>query len=421
MIIKKLPLIVQNKQFYIPEASMKILVINCGSSSIKYQLFDMTDERVAAKGIAEKIGLPMGVIKLSVTATDRKVEENTILPNHEIALNRIMEIMTAENVIRDKSDIKGIGHRLVHAGEFYASSVKVTDDVIEKMTICNDLAPLHNPHNITGVRTSQKLFPGTFQAGCFDTAFHQTMPDYAYIYPIDYSWYEKFKVRRYGFHGTSHFYVSQRAADMLGKNIEDLRIITCHLGNGSSIAAIKYGKSVDTSMGMTPLEGIMMGTRSGDIDPALVFFAVEKGMSLGDFNNMLNKKSGLQGVSGISSDMRDINKARSEGSYRAQLAYDMFSYKIKKYIGSYAAAMGGLDALIFTGGIGENNPHLREIISGEMEFFGISMDKQINNSVMATEKIISDKNSKVKVMVVPTNEELVIARETLRLYDMENK
>ncbi len=400
---------------------MKVLVINCGSSSIKYQLFEMQNESVVAKGIAEKIGLPMGIISLKIEGTGEKLELELPLPDHEVALNKVMELMAEKKVIHDKKDIKAIGHRLVHAGEFYSSSVVVTDDVIEKMTSCNDLAPLHNPHNIRGVNTARKLFPEAFQAGCFDTAFHQTMPDYAYMYPIDYSWYEKYKVRRYGFHGTSHYYVAHLAAEHLKKPIEKLNIITCHLGNGCSIAAIKNGKSVDTTMGLTPLEGIMMGTRSGDIDPALVFFAVDKGTSLNDFNNMLNKKSGLMGISGVSNDMRDVLKARNEGKDRARLAIDMFTYRIKKYIGSYAAAMGGVDAVVFTGGIGENNAFIREACVHGLEFMGIKVDAEANRTAQATLKTVTTSDSKVAVLVVPTNEELVIARESLRLYNETHK
>ncbi len=401
---------------------MKVLVVNCGSSSIKYQLFDMSDESVIAKGLAEKIGLSMGGVNLKITSDGRKVEKELPLPNHEVALNEVMALLEAEKVIVDREEIKAIGHRLVHAGEFYASSVKVTDDVIEKMTQCNDLAPLHNPHNITGVRTCQKLFPNAFNAGAFDTAFHQTMPDYSYIYPIDYAYYEKYKVRRYGFHGTSHFYVSNRTAEILGKNIEDLKIVTCHLGNGASLAAVDGGKSVDTSMGLTPIEGVMMGTRSGDIDPALVFFITEKeNGDLNGFHKMIHKKSGLAGVSGISSDMRDIQKGIDDGVYRAELAFNIFCYRVKKYIASYAAAMGGVDAVVFTGGIGENSAAVREKCIEGLGFMGITIEPELNNGTFGEEKVISDEDSRVKVLVVPTDEELVIARDTYRLYQEEHK
>jgi len=395
---------------------MKVFVLNCGSSSIKYQLFDMTNESVIGKGIAEKIGLPMGIVSLKVEASGEKVEREVPLPNHEAALATVLDLLTEKGVIRDKSEIGIIGHRLVHAGEFYHSSVVVTEDVLEKMTACNDLAPLHNPHNITGVRTAQKIFPHAFQGGCFDTAFHQTMPDYAYLYPIDYSWYEKYKVRRYGFHGTSHGYVAGEAAKFLKKPIEKLRIITAHLGNGCSIAAIKEGKSVDTSMGMTPLEGLMMGTRCGDIDPALVFFAARKGISLDEFEKMLNKKSGMLGVGGVSNDMRDNWEAIRKGNKRADLAMRMFCYRLKKYVGAYAAAMGGVDVLVFTGGIGENDWDVRRMTCEGLGFMGIELDEEKNHGLRAKLAAISKPKAKATVLVVPTNEELVIARESLRLY-----
>ena len=400
---------------------MKVFVVNCGSSSIKYQLFDMTDESVVGKGIAEKIGLPMGIVSLKIEGSGEKVERELPLPNHEAALATVIELLTAKNIIRDKADIGVIGHRLVHAGEFYHSSVVVTDDVIERMTECNDLAPLHNPHNITGVKTCQKLFPGAFHGGCFDTAFHQTMPDYAYMYPIDYSWYEKYKVRRYGFHGTSHGYVAQQAAEFLKKPLDKLRVITAHLGNGSSIAAIKDGESVDTSMGMTPLEGLMMGTRCGDIDPALVFFAARKGVSLDDFDKLLNKKSGMHGVGGVSNDMRDNWKAIHDGNKRAELAMKMFTYRLKKYIGAYAAAMGGVDAVIFTGGIGENDWDVRAMACEGLEYMGVELDREKNQGLRSKLSDISKSSSKVRVLVVPTNEELVIARESYRLYNETKK
>jgi acetate kinase len=401
---------------------MKVIVINSGSSSIKYQLFEMTKETVLAKGIAEKIGENNSEIVLKISEKKQKIEKQyNKIENHKEALSEILKLLEEYKLIQDKKEITAIGHRLVHAGENYHSSVVITEDVLEKMTECNDLAPLHNPHNITGVRTTQELFPGTFQAGCFDTAFHQTMPDYAYIYPIDYSYYEKYKVRRYGFHGTSHMYVSKRASEILNKDYNSLKIITCHLGNGASVAAIKNGKSIDTSMGMTPLEGIMMGTRSGDIDPALVFFITEKdGEGLDGFNKMLNKNSGLKGVSGVSNDVRDLKKAIKSGNKRAELALNMFIYRLKKYIGSYAAAMGGVDVVVFTGGIGENNADIRKRAVENLEFMGIEIDDEINNATRGEEKIISKATSKAKVMLVPTDEELVIARETFRLYKENN-
>ncbi len=397
---------------------MKVLVINCGSSSIKYQLFEMSNESVIAKGLAEKIGLPEGCIDLKITGKEGKIEVNLPLPNHSVALNKIMELMTENGVIMDKSEIKAIGHRLVHAGEYYNGSVPITDDVISKLEECSDLAPLHNPPNILGVKTCLELFPGTFMSGTFDTAFHQTMPGYAYIYPISYEYYEKYKVRRYGFHGSSHLFVSKRAAEMLGKKIEETKIITCHLGNGCSMAAVLGGKSVDTSMGLTPLEGIMMGTRSGDIDPALIFYLTDK--HNGDMkavNNMLNKNSGLKGVSGVSNDMRDVRSARDNGNKRAELALNIFKYRLKKYIASYAAAMGGVDAIVFTGGIGENVWEVREDSLKGLEFMGVKINSELNKTIFSKETDISAADSKVKVFIIPTNEELVIARDAMVLFE----
>jgi acetate kinase len=397
---------------------MKVLVINCGSSSIKYQLFEMSNESVIAKGLAEKIGLPEGCIDLKITGKEGKIEVNLPLPNHSVALNKIMELMTENGVIMDKSEIKAIGHRLVHAGEYYNGSVPITDDVISKLEECSDLAPLHNPPNILGVKTCLELFPGTFMSGTFDTAFHQTMPDYAYIYPISYEYYEKYKVRRYGFHGSSHLFVSKRAAEMLGKKIEETKIITCHLGNGCSMAAVLGGKSVDTSMGLTPLEGIVMGTRSGDIDPAIIFYLTDK--HNGDIkavSNMLNKNSGLKGVSGVSNDMRDVRSARDNGNKRAELALNIFKYRLKKYIASYAAAMGGVDAIVFTGGIGENVWEVREDSLKGLEFMGVKINSELNKTIFSKETDISAADSKVKVFIIPTNEELVIARDAMVLFD----
>ena len=397
---------------------MKVLVINCGSSSIKYQLFEMSDESVIAKGLAEKIGLSDGCIDLKITGRDGKIEIQLPLPNHSVALNKIMELMTENGVIMDKSEIKAIGHRLVHAGEYYNGSVPITEDVIAKLEECSDLAPLHNPPNILGVKTCLELFPGTFMSGTFDTAFHQTMPDYAYIYPISYEYYEKYKVRRYGFHGSSHLFVSKRAAEMLGKNIEDTKIITCHLGNGCSMAAVLGGKSVDTSMGLTPLEGIVMGTRSGDIDPAIIFYLTDKhGGDMKAVNNMLNKNSGLKGVSGVSNDMRDVRAARDNGNKRALLALNIFKYRLKKYIASYAAAMGGVDAIVFTGGIGENVWEVREDSVKGLEFMGVKINSELNKTIYSKETDISAADSKVKVFIIPTNEELVIARDAKILFE----
>lgn len=397
---------------------MKVLVINCGSSSIKYQLFEMVNESVIAKGLAEKIGLPEGCIDLKITGKDGKIEVKLPLPNHGVALNKIMDLMAENRVIKDKSEIKAIGHRLVHAGEYYNGSVPITDDVIAKLEECSDLAPLHNPPNIVGVKTCRSLFPETFMSGTFDTAYHQTMPDYAYIYPISYDLYDKFKVRRYGFHGSSHFFVAERAIEMLGKKKEETKIVTCHLGNGCSMAAVDGGKSVDTSMGLTPLEGIMMGTRSGDVDPGIIFYLAEKeNGNIKAVSDILNKNSGLKGVSGISNDMRDVRTARDNGNKRAELALNIFKYRIKKYIGSYAAAMGGVDAVVFTGGIGENVAEIREDSVKGLEFMGIEMDSEFNKTIFSKEAEISKPSSKVKVFVIPTNEELVIARDAKILYE----
>lgn len=397
---------------------MKVLVINCGSSSIKFQLFNMNNESVIAKGLAEKIGLPDGFIELKITDGNKKIEIKLSLPSHTEALNKIMEMLAENGVIKDRSEITAIGHRLVHAGEYYNGSVPITDDVIARLVECSDLAPLHNPPNILGVKTCAELFPKTFMSGTFDTAYHQTMPDYSYMYPIDYEYYEKYKVRRYGFHGSSHYFVAERAIEILGKKREDTKIITCHLGNGCSMAAVKGGKSMDTSMGLTPLEGIMMGTRSGDVDPGIIFYLFDK--HKGDIkavNNMLNKSSGLKGVSGVSNDMRDVRAARDAGNKKAELALNIFKYRLKKYIGSYAAAMGGVDAIVFTGGIGENVWEVREDSAKGLEFMGVEIDTELNKTIFSKEAVISKPSSKVKVMVIPTNEELVIARDAKRLYE----
>lgn len=397
---------------------MKVLVINCGSSSIKFQLFEMSNESVIAKGLAEKIGLSDGFIELKITDGNKKIEIKLALPSHTEALNKIMEMLAENGVIKDKSEIKAIGHRLVHAGEYYNGSVPITDDVIARLVECSDLAPLHNPPNILGVRTCLDLFPGTFMSGTFDTAYHQTMPDYSYIYPISYDYYEKYKVRRYGFHGSSHYFVAERAIELLGKKREDTKIITCHLGNGCSMAAVKGGLSMDTSMGLTPLEGIVMGTRSGDVDPGIIFYLFDK--HNGDIkavNNMLNKNSGLKGVSGISNDMRDVRAARDAGNKRAELALNIFKYRLKKYIGSYAAAMGGVDAIVFTGGIGENVWEVREDSLKGLEFMGVEINTELNKTIFSKETVISTPASKVKVFIIPTNEELVIARDAKRLYE----
>ncbi len=394
---------------------MKVLVINCGSSSLKYQLIDSDTEELLAKGLCERIAVDG---RLTHTTTGKeKYTKDLPMPDHNAAVSYVLEALTDKEtgVITDLSEIDAVGHRIVHGGEKFAKSVVITDEVIAAIEECNDLAPLHNPANLIGIRACQKLMPGVPNVGVFDTAFHQTMPDKAYIYGIPYEYYTDYKIRRYGFHGTSHSFVSKRTAELLGKNIEDTKIIVCHLGNGSSITAVKGGKSVDTTMGLTPLAGVIMGTRSGDIDPAIIEFLANKtGKNIEEINTILNKKSGVYGLSGEFSDFRDLGKGMEEGNDRCRLALDVFAYGVKKYIGAYAAAMGGVDAIAFTAGIGENNPYVRNLAMSDMEYMGITIDQEANK-VMGDEKLISTPDSKVKVFVVPTNEELAIARETVAL------
>ncbi|KGG81135.1 acetate kinase [Caloranaerobacter azorensis H53214] len=395
---------------------MKILVINCGSSSLKYQLIDMTNEEVLAKGLAERIGIDGSRVKHRTIGKEEVIIEKP-MPNHKVALEIVLNALTdsEHGAIKSMEEISAVGHRVVHGGEKFSGSVVIDDEVLKVLRECSDLAPLHNPPNIMGIEACQELMPNTPMVGVFDTAFHQTMPKSSYIYPLPYELYEKYGIRKYGFHGTSHKYVSNRAAEILGKDINDLNIITCHLGNGASLAAIKRGKSIDTSMGFTPLEGLVMGTRCGDIDPAIVTFLMEKeNMSISEVNNLLNKKSGVLGISGVSSDFRDIEEAAAKGNERAQLALDKFTSRVKKYIGAYAAIMGGVDVIVFTAGLGENSPETREAICEGLEFMGIEIDKD-KNKVRGKETIVSTENSKVKVLVVPTNEELMIARETKAL------
>ena len=383
---------------------MKILVINCGSSSLKYQFIDMKDESVLAKGLVEKTGME----KQTITAE---------MPNHEVALKLVMDALINESygVIKDFKEIDAVGHRVVHGGEDFANSVLIDDKVMKSIEDCIDLAPLHNPPNIIGIKACQKLLPGVKMVAVFDTAFHQTMPDYAYMYAIPYEYYEKYKIRRYGFHGTSHRFVSKRASELMGKKIEQCNIITCHLGNGASVAAIKNGKTIDTSMGFTPLEGLIMGTRSGDIDPAVIPFLSEKEkMSIKEIDTLLNKKSGVLGVSGVSSDFRDIEGESEKGNDRARLALDMFHTRVKKYIGAYMAELGNVDAVVFTAGLGENSAESRKEICKGLESLGIEIDVDANKT-RGKEQLISKKNSKIKVFVIPTNEELVIARDTLEI------
>lgn len=395
---------------------MKVLVINCGSSSLKYQLFDMNDKSVLAKGLVERIGLEEGTLKHTPKGMEKVVISEKI-PNHKVAVKMMLDALLDENygVLKSISEISAVGHRVVHGGEKFSGSVKITDEVMAVLKECVDLAPLHNPPNIIGIEATKELLPDVPMVGVFDTAFHQTMPEYAYIYGVPYELYKKYGVRRYGFHGTSHRFVSAEAAKMLNKPIEELKLVTLHLGNGSSISAVKNGKSIDNSMGFTPLEGILMGTRCGNIDPAIVPFIMEKeGLSLDEISNYLNKKCGVYGVSGVSSDFRDLEEEAINGNPRAQLALQIFAYQAKKFIGSYAAAMNGLDAIVFTGGIGENSDVVRNMICEDMEYFGIKIDEE-KNKVRGKQADISSEDAKTKVLVIPTNEELMIALDTVAL------
>ena len=396
---------------------MKVLVINCGSSSLKYQVLDMTNEELICKGLVERIGMEGSVISHTKTGMDKFVLEAP-MKDHKDAIGHVIDALKDEEhgVVKDMSEIGAVGHRVVHAGEKFAHSVLITDDVIKALEECVELAPLHNPPNLLGIAACQELMPGTPMVGVFDTAFHQTMPPQSYIYAIPYEYYEKYGIRRYGFHGTSHKYVSERAAEMLNVNIEDLKIITCHLGNGASVSAIKRGKCIDTSMGLTPLEGLVMGTRSGDIDPAIVTYIREKeNLEQGVANEILNKKSGMLGISGVSSDFRDIEAAAEEGNERAMLALKVFAQRVKFYIGGYIAEMNGVDAIVFTAGVGENDMGMRDIICNEMGNLGIKLDL-VKNKVRGKEMVISAEDSKVKVLLIPTNEELMIARDTYNIF-----
>ena len=395
---------------------MKVLVINCGSSSLKYQVLQMEDETLLCKGLVERIGIEGSVLKHEKIGQDKFVLE-VPMKDHKDAIGHVLDaIVDAEHgIAASMAEIEAVGHRVVHAGEKYASSVKVTEAVMAALEECTELAPLHNPPNILGIRACQELMPETPMVAVFDTAFHQTMPAESYIYAIPYEYYEQYKVRRYGFHGTSHRYVSQRAAEMLGKDLKDIKVITCHLGNGSSLAAVKDGKCFDTTMGFTPLEGLAMGTRCGDIDPAIVTFIGEKeGLSYAEVNNVVNKKSGVLGISGVSSDFRDIESAAKEGNERAQLALDVFTHKVKAYIGAYMAEMNGCDAIVFTAGVGENGIGNRAAICEGLENLGIVLDAEKNN-VRGKDTVISADDSKVKILLIPTNEELMIARDTYEI------
>jgi len=392
---------------------MKIFVINCGSSSLKYKLFDMRDEDVLAEGIIERIGIENSFLKYETKeGTDIKIEHE--IPTHKEGIELLIETLLSDEhgVLEDMDEIKAVGHRVAHGGEKFAHSTLIDDEVMKEIEDISDLAPLHNPANLMGIEVCKELMPETSQVAVFDTAFHQTMPEEAYTYALPYEYYEKYGVRRYGFHGTSHGYVANRAAEMMDEDINDLKIVTCHLGNGASIAAVKNGESIDTSVGFTPLEGLVMGTRCGDIDPAIVPFIMDKeDMTTSEIDSVLNKESGLYGVSGVSSDMRDIEGAADEGNNQAQVALDIFNYRVKKYIGSYSAAMGGVDAVVFTAGIGENAIETREEILAGLEYMGIKIDKNAND-IRGKEQIITTSDSTVKAMVIPTNEELVIAKDT---------
>ncbi|SFL06100.1 acetate/propionate family kinase [Halanaerobium salsuginis] len=394
---------------------MKILVINSGSSSIKYQLIDMTDESVLAVGLVERIGIDGARLEQEVSGHEYVIEQ--AIPDHEVGMELVIAALTDEEngVISSVDEIDGVGHRVVQGGKFFDKSVLVDDDVKAKIKECAKIAPLHNPAHLMGINVCEELMPETKQVVTFDSAFHQSMPEEAYMYALPYKYYEKYDIRRYGAHGTSHKYVAQLAAEQLGKAVEETKIITCHLGNGASITAVKSGKSYDTSMGLTPLEGLVMGTRCGDIDPAAIPYIMEKeDLSPQEMDDIMNNESGFLGITGISNDTRDIEEAAEEGNQKAQLALKMFSYRAKKYIGSYVAAMNGVDAVVFTAGIGENGIEMREDICQDLDYLGIKIDTEKNN-VRGKLTDITAADSKVKVYVIPTNEELVIARDTLAL------
>jgi acetate kinase len=395
---------------------MKVLVINCGSSSLKYQLIDMSNEGILAKGLVERIGIEGSILTQKVEGRQNFVIQQP-MKDHKDAIKLVLDALidAANGVIGSMDEISAVGHRVVHGGEKYSSSVIINDEVMAALDECVKLAPLHNPPNIIGINACKTLMPNTPMVAVFDTAFHQTMPEHSYIYALPYELYTEYRIRRYGFHGTSHKYVSQVVAETMGKNIKDIKIITCHLGNGASIAAVKNGAVVDTSMGFTPLEGLVMGTRCGDIDPAIVTFLMdEMNLSFKEVNDLLNKKSGILGVSGVSSDFRDVEDAANDGNKRADLALRIFYYKVRQYIGAYAAAMGGVDCVVFTAGLGENSAETREAVCEGLEFLGININKE-KNKVRGKLTEISMPDSKVKVFLIPTNEELMIARDTKEL------
>ena len=393
---------------------MKILVLNCGSSSVKYKLIDTSDDKVMAEGGVEKIGLPDGFLKYKLADGSKAIRELGLV-DHKGAVKAVLDILTDPELgcIRSYSEIDAVGHRVVHGAEKFSKSVLLTDEVLQQIRDCYDLAPLHNPANVTGIEAVEEILPGIKQVGVFDTAFHQTMPAKSYMYALPYRFYKEDGVRRYGFHGTSHRYVSARVCEILGVDIATQKIITCHVGNGGSITAVLYGKSVDTSMGLTPTEGLMMGTRVGDVDPgALTYLMKKHNLSADDLQKIINKESGVLGVSGISSDMREIESADKAGNESAHLALEMYEQRIIKYIGAYAAEMGGVDIIVFTGGVGENQTSLREAVCEPLKFMGVELDKELNAGLRGKEAVISTPASKVKVVVIPTDEELMIARDT---------
>ena len=396
---------------------MKILVLNCGSSSIKYALYNMDDQSVMTSGGAERVGLDGAFVKVKLANGEKKQIMHD-MPEHTEGVKFIFSLLTDPEigVIKSLKEINAVGHRMVHGGEKFAKSVVITPEVIKAFEEVSDLAPLHNPANLKGIRAVEELMPGLPQVGVFDTAFHQTMPQYSYMYALTYEVYEKYGVRRYDFHGTSHRYVSARVCEFLGVDYTKQRIITCHIGNGGSLAAVKNGKCMDTTMGLTPLEGIMMGTRSGDVDGGAVTFLQKKlGLNPDQMSDLLNKKSGVAGISGVGSDMRDLEAAVAAGNKRAKLATDMYNYKIKKYVGAFAAAMGGVDIIVFTAGVGENQASMRAEVCRDMEFMGVKVDEALNATIRGKEAVISTPDSKVKVVVIPTDEELMIASDTAAL------
>lgn len=417
----KIHSIVQNKSCSVRLKEMlrnmsKIMAINAGSSSLKFQLFEMPSEKVLTKGVVERIGFEDAIF--NITVNGEKIKEVTSIPDHAVAVKLLLDKLISLGIIQSFDEINGIGHRVVHGGEKFSDSVLITDETLKEIEELSELAPLHNPANIIGIKAFQEILPNVPAVAVFDTAFHQTMPEQSFLYSLPYEYYTKFGIRKYGFHGTSHKYVTQRAAELLGRPIEQLRLISCHLGNGASIAAVEGGKSIDTSMGFTPLAGVAMGTRSGNIDPALIPYIMEKtGKTAEEVVEILNKKSGMLGISGFSSDLRDIEKAAEEGNERAELALEVFASRIHKYIGSYAARMCGVDAIIFTAGIGENSDVVRAKVLRGLEFMGVYWDPALNK-VRGQEAFISYPHSPVKVLVIPTNEELMIARDVVRLANL---